>query len=289
MNAFNRAIDRFCAKHPKFGIPNLMLYLVIGNVVVYLFGRMDTTGLFAYYLYFSPHLILQGQVWRIFTFLLVPGASNLLYLFLSLYFYYFIGTALERAWGAGRFTIYYFLGVILTIIYGFVIYWTTHISAAITTDYINLSIFFAFATMYPDQRVLLFFFIPIKIKWLALLDGALFIYSVITSSFPFNLLPVVALLNYLIFFGGYLFGRLRPYRYKASKTTINFKRAQREQKRAQKQAQKETQGKPYTRKCAVCGRTDADYPDLEFRYCSRCKGYHCFCQDHINNHVHFDK
>ena len=116
-----------------------------------------------------------------------------------------------------------------------------------------------------------------QIKYLAYIDGAYFLLGVITGSFPANLLPVVAVLNFLIFCGGDLIRRAprRP-----SGNTVNFRRESRKIRREQ-------QNRLYTHKCAVCGRTDTEFPELEFRYCSRCQGYHCFCQDHINNHIHF--
>ena len=104
-----------------------------------------------------------------------------------------------------------------------------------------------------------------------------FVISVLMNPFPLNLLPVVAVLNFFIFCGGSLL-RNRPAR--TSKSTINFRRESRRIRREQ-------ESKLYTHKCAVCGRTDVDHPELEFRYCSRCQGYHCFCSDHINNHIHF--
>ena len=129
-------------------------------------------------------------------------------------------------------------------------------------------------------RSLLFFIIPIKVKYLAYLDAALFVFGVITMSFPLNLLPVVAVLNYLVYCGDWLFDFFRPSHVRQRQKTVNFKREARRIRREQA-------NEPYHYKCAVCGRTDTDHPELEFRYCSRCVGYHCFCQDHINNHIHF--
>jgi len=276
-------VDRFCAKHPRFGIPNLMLFIIIGNAVVYLFSAMDTTGLFRYYLYFIPSRIVVGEVWRLVTFVLVPEGGNILFVALFLYFYYFIGNTLENTWGSGKFTIYYFGGVILNIVFGFIIWGITGASSlaiGLDSHFINLSMFFAFATLYPDTRVLLFFFIPIKIKWLALVNALYFLYIFVITSFPMNFLPLVAILNYLIFCGEDLSRTLRPMKYRMSKQNMSFKSKVRK-------AEKQSSSRPYTRKCSVCGRTDAEYPNLEFRYCSRCEGYHCFCADHINNHVHF--
>ena len=153
--------------------------------------------------------------------------------------------------------------------------------------YVNLSMFFAFATLYGDMQVLLFFILPIKVKWLAWIDAAMFAWAVLSSLLTGNfvdaLLPIVAILNYFIFFWQdfrYLFARVKR---QSSPTVINFKKAQ-------KQAQKQARGaKGYTHKCAVCGITDADDPNMEFRYCSKCDGYYCYCANHINNHVHIHK
>ena len=279
MKSLMNKVDRFCYKHPRFGIPNLMLYIVIGNVIVWLFDMMNTTIPLSSFLAFSPAYILRGQVWRLVTFAIIPNSYGFLAL-IAFYFYYFIGSTIEREWGSGKFTIYFFTGMVLTVVYGFVLYFITGVSYSVSAEYIYLSMFFTFATLYPDMQVLLFFIIPIKMKWLGIVDGVFFLYEVLTGTFPSNLLPLVAVLNYLLFCGGWLFDYFRPARVKQRKNTVNFKNEVR-------RIQYEQKTKPYTRKCEVCGRTDTDYPQLEFRYCSRCAGYHCFCIDHINNHVHF--
>ena len=127
--------------------------------------------------------------------------------------------------------------------------------------------------------VLLFFILPVKVKWLAYLDAALFVYGIVTTPFPLNLLPIVAVLNYLLFCGGWLFDRLRPARVHQERRTVQF---QQEARRIRKE---QTQ-RGYRHKCEVCGRTDAEYPQLQFRYCSKCAGYHCYCEDHISDHTH---
>lgn len=268
------SIERFCAGHPHFGIPNLIKYITIANVAFWLLGAIMPG--FLSYLTFNPALILRGQIWRIFTFALYPPSTGIL-AFIAFYFYYLIGTTLERYWGTPQFNIYFFSGIILTVIYGFIMYFITGLSFNLTAEYVYLSMFFSFAVLYPDMQVLLFYIIPIKMKYLAYVNAALFIYSVFTTPFPANLLPVVAVINFFIFCGGELFANL-PKRPSAS--TVNFRKESARIKREQ-------QANLYTHKCAVCGRTDADHPELEFRYCSKCAGYHCFCQDHIYNHIHF--
>ena len=274
MKDLRRKIEEFCYRHPNFGIPNLMRYIVIANVVFWLFNAVNPTIM--PYLLFNPALILRGQIWRLISFVFIPPSTGVL-AFIAFYFYYWIGSTLENQWGTGQFTIYFFSGVILTVLYGFLIYFITGRSMSLSSTYIYLSMFFSFAVLFPDMQVLLFFFIPVKMKYLALVDAAFFLLSVIATPFPENLLPVVAVLNFLIFCGGELKNLLPR---KKSKGTINFKRES-------ARIRREQADRLYTHKCAVCGRTDVDHPELEFRYCSRCVGYHCFCSDHINNHIHF--
>lgn len=267
-------VEKFSYEHPRFGIPGLMKYVAIANIVFWLVGMVNPV--LANYLVFSPYHILHGQVWRLVTFALMPAGSGVL-TFIAVYFYYWIGSTLEQYWGTPQFNIYFFSGIILTVLYGFIIYFATGINIGVTAEYVYLSMFFSFAALFPDMQVLLFFIIPVKMKWLALVDAIFFVLSVVTSSFPVNLLPVVAILNFFIFCGGDL---LRAIPRRPSANTVNFRRES-------QRIRREQSTKLYNHKCAVCGRTDTDHPELEFRYCSRCAGYHCFCQDHINNHIHF--
>ena len=279
------AADRFCARHPRFGVPDLMRYIVIGNVVVF-FLIMLTRGTNANalnFLYFDPQMVLRGEVWRIVTYIFVPSTTSVFWLVVELYFYYWIGSTLERQWGTAKFNLYYFSGVLLTVlgtVLASVITGNSYITVAGTT-YVNLSMFFAFAMLFPDTTVLFMFIIPVKMKWLAYLDGALFAFDIVRAIGQHNwagvVLPVVALLNFAVFIWPevhYLAARTKT---QYSPKTVQYRQAVKQQ----------TQEKGYHHKCAVCGRTDTDYPDLQFRYCSKCAGYHCFCQDHIFNHVHF--
>lgn len=272
MKFLSDRIDRFCYKHPRFGISNLMLAIVVGNIIVYLLD-MVSRGTFSPLLYFSRYYILHGQLWRLITFIFVPDSQGILWFALSMYFYWFIGSNLEREWGSGKFTIYYGTGVLMTIICGLC-------TGFASMSYVNLSLFLAFATLFPNLQFLVFFIIPVKAKWLAWLDAALlainFVSALVTLRWASAILIVISLLNYLIFFWNDLMYYVRRQRRSTSRQAMNFKRAA--------QAKKEAKG--YIHKCAVCGRTDTDYPDLEFRYCSKCVGYYCYCMDHINNHVH---
>lgn len=281
-------VQRFCAAHPRFGIPNLMRVIVIGNVAVYVLMLLtqanDANALS--FLTFNLNALLHGEVWRLVTFVFVPAYSSPFALLISLYFYYWIGSTLERQWGTAKFNLYYISGALLTVlgvVLASLITGNPYLTAA-GTGYVNLSMFFAFAFLFPDTTVLLFFILPVKMKWLAYLDGALFAFDIIKATGAHNwagvVLPIVALLNFAVFIWPEVHYLKERAKYQNSRKTVQFRQAQQQQaKQAQQQG--------YRHKCAVCGRTDTDYPDLQFRYCSKCVGYHCFCQDHIFNHVHF--
>lgn len=281
-------VQRFCAAHPRFGIPNLMRVIVIGNVAVYVLMLLtqanDANALS--FLTFNLNALLHGEVWRLVTFVFVPAYSSPFALLISLYFYYWIGSTLERQWGTAKFNLYYISGALLTVlgvVLASLITGNPYLTAA-GTGYVNLSMFFAFAFLFPDTTVLLFFILPVRMKWLAYLDGALFAFDIIKAIGAHNwagvVLPIVALLNFAVFIWPEVHYLKERAKYQNSRKTVQFRQAQQQQaKQAQQQG--------YRHKCAVCGRTDTDYPDLQFRYCSKCVGYHCFCQDHIFNHAHF--
>ena len=274
MRSLDSWLTRFCYKHPRLSIPNLMKYVVIGTVVVYLLD-MFSQGTASVLLAFFPSLILRGQVWRLLSFIFIPMDSNPVLLALSLYFYWMIGSALEQEWGSVKFTLFYFMGAILNALLGF-------LTGYATMHYVNLSMFFAFATLYPNARFMLFFIIPVKAKWLAWFDAALFAFGIISylagGHYLFALIPLIAILNYFLFFSQQFVRLFHRFKHQSSKQTINFKKAQRKAR--------ETKG--YLHKCAVCGITDADDPNMEFRYCSKCNGYYCYCMNHINSHVHIE-
>lgn len=282
MKKIYNAINRFCYKNPKFGIPNLMMYIVIGNALVFLVNMMDTTHTFLNYFYFNFDRVIRGEIWRLFTFVLIPQDTRIFYEVISLYFYYWIGSTLERAWGSAKFTIFYFSAMLGTIIYGalFSLLGFSGLGVYLSGNYINLSMFFIFALMYPDTQLLLFFFIPIKIKWLAIFDAVLFAVGIVNSPFPVNLTPLIAVANVFIFCWPDISGFFGKNKRQQRSNVINFRNATRT-------ARAEMESRDYRHKCCVCGKTDREYPSMQFRYCSRCAGYRCFCEEHINNHQHY--
>ena len=272
------------------GIPNLMLYISLGTALVFLMSIINENYALYYWLCFDRQLILQGQVWRLVSYVLTYNAGNVLLTIISLFCYYSLGQGIENLWGTLRFNLFYFTGVILQD--GFCMLF----GGTANVFYLNLSLFLAYATMYPNAQFLIFFVIPVKAWILALLDLVLTLYPVITLTvaglFPYSLFPLVALLNYFLFFGKDVLNVI-PMSWRA-----NFRRLLRKTSSPKKaktipfptagsyEASHSKVKAPYNHKCTVCGRTDVSDPQLEFRYCSRCSGFHCNCQDHISNHTH---
>lgn len=308
MKNLRTQFNRFCFRNRDKGIPNLMLYLCLGSGLVYLMCAMTGNYLLYNWLCFDRALILQGQLWRLISYPLTCGAGsgNILLVAISLFCYYFLGRAVESTWGTLRFNLFYLTGVLLMDIFAMAFGGIPVISGNYIYDvssiyadmgyYLNLSLLLSYSTLYPDTHFLLFFIIPVKAWIFALLDLALTLYSVIQLStpifaFPHNLFPLVAIANYFLFFGKDVANVIPlSWRMKLSK------RFRRKPASGPKVVEFHTAGPykapdskaHYTHKCTVCGRTDTQFPDLEFRYCSRCKGYYCYCQDHINNHSHIE-
>lgn len=284
-------IDRFCAKHPNFGIPNLMKIIVFGQIAVYVLELISSLMFhqsWIQYLQFVPALIMNGQVWRLVTWVVVPYASSPFSLLLTCYFYYWIAAMLEREWGSARFSLFYLSGMVLSVALGMVLGMAqlnlTHTLASINLGYyLNMSIFLVLAVLYGEMQVLLFFVVPVKMKWMALIDVVMVAVDMVRliqwGYWLLALVPLASFVNFVIFTWPFWQTKLGIMRHKTDPKVIHFKQAQ---KKAQ-----ETKG--YHHKCAVCGITDADDPDMEFRYCSKCDGYYCYCANHINNHIHIHK
>ena len=283
LRKLNDAIDRFCALHPNLAIPGLMRYIVGANVILYVLSLFAGGGTLNF-LALDISRVLHGEIWRLITYVLLPTSGGIGLIITSM-FYYWIGETLERMWGSAKFTFYYVSGTLLTALGLLAAYLIDGVHTSLWgAYYVNMAMFFAYATLYPDLQVLAAFLIPIRIKWLALLDAALFVYEILSylsyGRFAMALLPIIAIFNYFIFFWEDLMeaagkGATRV-RHQRSAQTINFKKAQKDLR--------ERRG--YLHKCAVCGVTDQDDPNMEFRYCSKCTGYYCYCANHINNHTH---
>ena len=311
MGKLRRNFERFCYKHREKGIPNLMLYIVLGSAIVTLLSLFNGGSQLYELLRFDKASILKGQVWRLFTYVFTQSDGSFIGL-IFLYFFYMLGRHVEVSMGTLRFNLFYFTGVVLMDV--FAMLFCPVIPETIASQeqyaylqsvypiyldmayYLHLSLILTFATTYPDSHFTLFFFLPIKAWVMALIYLLLTFVSVFNLSypvfyFPHNLFPLIALGNYLLFTGKDMLNLLPlSWRSKLRKRsasqpaqpktgTIPF---------GKKTADTPNSKAPYTHRCTVCGRTDVSDPELEFRYCSRCNGYYCYCQEHISNHSHVE-
>lgn len=209
---FNQWLERMERKFGKYAISNLMMYIVASMAAVFVLDMLMPVNLTAY-LIFNKAAILRGQLWRLVTFLFLPPNSSIVWILFSLYFYWMIGSALENQWGSFRFNLYYLFGMLGTIISGM-------ITGYATNSYLNLSLFLGFALLYPDFQVNLFFFLPVKVKYLALIDAAGLLVSFVMGNASTRIALAMALVNVLLFFGGNLIQRAqsayRRYKWKKS-------------------------------------------------------------------------
>lgn len=307
MAHLKRDFNRFLFKHRNKGIPRLMLWICISNALVFLISLFNDS--LVNLLYFNAAAILRGQVWRLVTYIFTfaVGSGPIFYrifvAMLSIMFYYWVGTLLENTWGTLRFNLFYLLGIVLSDAAALGLHLAFGFPMVITSHYLNLSMFLAVATLIPEQKVYLYMILPVKMKWLAWLDLGLTLYEVVSTIvflgpyynyhigiILYALFPLIALLNYFIFFGrdvkNLLPGR-RLYQKKPGRVRRQKNAAESQPSPDWAKNYRSDSGqRPYRHKCTVCGRTDVDCPDLEFRYCSKCAGYFCYCIDHINNHTH---
>lgn len=268
-----------------------MLYISVLSLISYFLILADHSGAYYQAICFDRAAILHGQVWRLLTFILVPQSSGI-WLFLLLFAYYGIGRMVEQAWGTLKFNLFYLCGILLTDVAAMIF------GGGASAYYLNLSLFLTLATLFPDNRVLLFYIIPLKMKYLAWAYLLMVLVEVVQGQF----FSIFALLNYFLFFGwdfvNVLPGngqRFRDFRRKHARPNPNwadsYQRTRanpRKSGRSAAHTARVVDAPAYRHKCAVCGRTDTSNPELEFRYCSKCRGYYCYCEEHINNHAHIE-
>ena len=284
MKELKRRFNRFCFRNRDKGIPNLMLYISLGAAALALMNMIDPSSALYYMLCFDREAILQGQVWRLVTYPLCYAYQIDFFTVLMLVCYYSLGRAIENIWGTLRFNLFYLTGIVLMDVFCMIF------GGYASVSYLNMSLFLAYATLYPDAQFLIFFVIPVKAWVLALVD-LLSVFLGLFNPFPYNLFGLISLGNYFLFFGKD-WVRIFPASWRINAGRAAKKAAHPRNKSipfnaaGSYQATHARPKAPYTHKCTVCGRTDVDSPDLEFRYCSRCKGYHCYCQDHISSHTH---
>ncbi|MCM1536552.1 MAG: hypothetical protein NC126_11590 [Clostridium sp.] len=287
--------SKFEKKFGKYAIPNLTVILLLCYGVGYCIELFANDLL--PYLTLNPCLILKGQIWRLVTWLLIPPSGFDIFTLIMLLFYYNIGTALERTWGTYKYNVYLFSGMFLTVAASFLCMGFLYLMAngegtfllyngfpvtveqlfqigafAFSTSYISLSIYLAFAATYPNMQVLLMFVVPVKMKWMGILDVILMVYSLFAGNIFTKFAVGAALINVGLFY------------------LINIKGLQYSPKQIKRRTQFKQDIKRNSgvtkHKCAICGRTDEDGDNMEFRFCSKCNGNYEYCRNHLFTHEH---
>lgn len=261
-----KIIDRLDRRFRRFGVANVTPLLIAGQVVCYFVIQANP----AFYekLVIDRQLVLeQGQVWRLFSFLLLPPQTNVIFAFFAWYLFYLMGTALEMNWGAFRYNLYLLVGYVATVAAALALPggWTTNV-------YLYGSVFLAFAFLYPDFQLMLMFILPVKVRWLAMIQWIMYFWRFAVGDWPERVLVLAAVCNFLLFFSADIIARIRD-----GKRRRDYQRRQIVHR-----------DKPFHR-CEVCGITEKTHPQMDFRYCSKCSGAHEYCDEHLRSHEHISE
>lgn len=264
MSILNKLERRF----GNLGIPNLTVVLIVPQVALYVLsiGRPEILN----GLYLIPALVLEGQWWRLITFLVIPPFTNPIFAFFFWYMFFLMGGALEGYWGSFRYNIYLLIGYLATLAVTFLTP-----GATASNGFLQGSVFLAFAFLYPDFQLLIFFIIPVKIKWIAGLTWIYYIYIVVFGNWPSRLLVLASVCNFLIFFYTDIVHRIKTGQRHMAGQATRFGAS--------------NKGDQPFHRCTVCGITDQTHPDMDFRYCQECSGTLGYCSDHLANHQHLQK
>lgn len=277
MQKFVRDMEK---KFGRYAIPDLINYFIIfyvASTVVNLF----LPGLYYGYLALDFSKVMQGQVWRLFTFILSPasmdGIWGILFFVITVHIYYLFGHSLENIWGAFRFNLYFIGGIVLTVLAELILYLATGQSVYYGgMNYLYQSMFFAFCVLFPETPFMIYFVLPVKAKVLAVLDAILLVVSLFQymamGAYAYCVAIVVSMLNFLLFF--YAYKGLDRFSPRQVKRRRDFKRQTMQPRGVSKH------------QCAICGRNEMTNPDLSFRFCTKCNGNYEYCEEHLFTHQH---
>lgn len=300
--------SKFEKKFGKYAINNLSLYLILAYVIGYMISSVNPE--IYYFLTFNPYMIFHGQIWRLVTWILIPPQELGFFAIIMLILYYQLGQGLERTWGTYRYNVYMFSGLLFTVGSALVLYIVYMLLAAggygfeiagsnvnagqilgmaigsnVSTYYINMSIFLAYAVTYPEEQLLVYFIIPVKMKWFSIIYGAYILFDIIMA---FKLYPFIYAMITVVMIAASLLNFLLYFALNRHRNIFNPKQA----KRRYQYRQSVNKARPVQysggarHKCAVCGRTELDNPELTFRYCSKCSGNKEYCEEHLFTHTH---
>jgi len=259
-------LDRLEKRFGAYAVPNLTMYLIAGQTifyVMYLIGKAERG-----FSSLSASLLLAGEWWRLATFAFDPPMMNVFFAFFVWYLFYLMGTALEEHWGAFRYNLFLLTGYLLTVGAAFLVP-----DSYVSNRFIGGSVFLAFAFLFPDFEIMIFFVLPVRIKWLALLTWLGYGYQLLVGGWSTRLMVLASVGNFLIFFARDLAVELK---YGQKRVTRRVATAARRDERLR-------------HRCTVCDKTEETHPQEDFRYCPQCDGQYGYCQEHIFRHEHVKK
>lgn len=271
-------IDRLDATFGRYAVPHLTVFLIVGQALAFLAnsapGAEGGTPLLDG-IYLMPAKVVTGEWWRIITFVFAPPITNPIFAFFFFYLFYLMGTALEAEWGAFRYNLYLLLGYLGSVAMALIAYLVAGVGGEVATNgFLYGSVFLAFARLYPDFTISLFFILPIKVRWLALFQWIMYgVTLVFSQSWLERSMVVAAVFNYLVFFGRDIVRDMKH----------GHRRMQFQSRSLQGKSQKARRLK---HECHVCGLSSEQSSKTAFRYCSECGGDYCYCPDHLHNHEH---
>jgi len=262
-------LDKLQRRFGRFAVPNVTIGLIACQAVVFVATLASTKPNveepLEQRLQLIPDRVMEGEVWRLATFVMMPPFGNIVCLLFGWYLFYLMGSALEGYWGAFRYNVYLLIGYLATVGVSFLVP-----DSPSSNAYLMGSVFLAFAFLNPDFELYVMFLVPVKIKWLALLTWIGYAWTMIFGGWLGRLLVLASVANFLLFFAGDIVQRIRSS----------------QRRMARQAAQFGVKPPPYYHRCAVCGITDRTHPQMDFRYCSQCDGTHGYCQEHLRNHEH---
>jgi len=258
-----RLLARLERRLGRFAVEHLILYVVAGMAIVWVLSlsRPYAVGR----LMLDIDAVRRGQVWRLVTFLFIPQGSSPLWVLVGLYFTWWVGSSLEQHWGAFKFDAYYFLGVIGTVA-------AAVIAGPTTNFWLNTSLFFAFATLFPDVTILLMFVLPVRVKWLGIASALFVVYEGVQGDWATRAAIGASFANYALFFAEHWWAVWKGRR------VVGRQKA----KRAELRSTPPAFGQ---RVCAICGAREADGTDIRVCSCEKCGGQpRALCLEHARNH-----
>ena len=250
-------IDSLERRFGRFAIHGLIRIIVILNAVVFVLGK--TNPALVPWLDLNIGAVRHGEVWRLFTYILIPDTDSYLWILFALGFLWMIGEGLERAWGAFRLNLFYLIGMIGTTLAGIIF------GAHFSNTMLNSSLFFAFAWFYPEMEIYLMGILPVRVKWIAWFSGGLLLLEFIGGTASLRMAMIACFANLAIFFGPELYTEIRQRRHVAGR-----------RRRFSEASAPEDQP---LHQCMVCSRTDITNPELEFRVSSR--DGNDYCMEHL--------